>query len=318
MALWGVESSGLSASTILSPVFFYFDTGHLWVRFYLRMYLQNIRPLRTLFGLGVGAVLCFSVEASDIIMTYGSPGATDSTVANSSVFNFDNLTLGVQNNVVWSGVGTYDSLSITAANQYGGAADAAYPNGSPYAVQSTSASLGGVSSTTLSLNASAAYFGMWWSAGDAPNTLTFYSGGNQIAQFTVANLMSALPGTYLGNPTPGPNFGNDSSEPFAFINFYGYDGTTFDKIVVSNNSSSGFEYDNDTVRNGAYGTDPSDLSTLPGVPVEYIVNNGAAIVYGPGTPPIPVPEPPTVSLLGLAGVVGLMKLGRSQRGQTSL
>jgi hypothetical protein len=278
------------------------------------MYLQNIRPSRALCVLGFVAVMRFSAAATDIIMTYGSPGASDSTVANSSVFNFDNLTLGVQNNVVWSGVGTYDSLSIVAANQYGGAADAANPNGSPYAVQSTSASLGGVSSTTLSLNASAAYFGMWWSAGDAANTLTFYSGGNQIAQFTVANLMSALPGTYLGNPTPGSNYGSDSSEPFAFINFYGYDGTTFDKIVVSNNNNSGFEYDNDTVRNGAYGTDAGDLSTLPGVPVEYIVDNGPATVYGPGTPPIPVPEPMAVSLLAVAGAAGLMKLRSRQRG----
>lgn len=259
------------------------------------------------------AVMCFSAAATDIIMTYGSPGATDSTVANSSVFNFDNLTLGVQNNVVWSGVGTYDSLSIIAANQYGGAADAANPDGSPYAVQSTG-NLGGVSTTTLTLNSPASYFGLWWSAGDAANTLTFYSGGNQIAQFTVANLTSALPGTYLGNPTPGPNYGSDSSEPFAFINFYGYGGTAFDKIVLSENNSSGFEYDNETVRAGAYGADPGDLSTLPGVPVEYIVDNGPATVYGPGTPPIPVPEPMTLSLLALTGAAGLMKLRSRQRG----
>ncbi len=115
---------------------------------------------------------------------------------------------------------------------------------------------------------------MWWSAGDAQNVWTFYSNGNQIAQFSVANVTSALPNTYFGNPTPGANSGNDSSEPFAFINFFGYGGTTFDKIVVSNNSSSGFEYDNDTIRIGAYGTDPGDLSTLPGVPVVQVVDNG--------------------------------------------
>jgi hypothetical protein len=279
----------------------------------VRAFCNPMSLLKTGVILGFAIAMNFSSGATDIIMTYGSPGATDSTLANAAVFNFDSLQLGVQNNVAWAGIGTFDSLSVIAADQYGGAVDVAYPNGSPYAVQSTSAGLGGVSATTLSLTTPASYFGIWWSAGDAQNVWTFYSNGNQIAQFSVANLTSALPNTYFGNPTPGPNSGNDSNEPFAFINFFGYGGTTFDKIVVSNNSSSGFEYDNDTIRIGAYGTDPGDLSTLPGVPVVHVVDNGPEILYGSNTSPILVPEPVTGSLLALAGIVALVKLPGRQR-----
>ncbi len=79
---------------------------------------------------------------------------------------------------------------------------------------------------------------------DAANVWTFYSAGQQIGQFTINNLNSALPTSYFGNPTPGPNYSLDTGEAFAFINFYGFGGTTFDKIVFSNSNSSGFEYDN--------------------------------------------------------------------------
>jgi hypothetical protein len=276
------------------------------------MLLKTIHLAKLGFVVCIAGAMVVSVRGggTDIIMTYGALGSTTSSVPSSSMFSFDNLSLTVHSNVVWSGIGTYDALSIVAANQYGGAADAAYPNGSPYAVDSSSATLGGVASTTLTLSTPSAYFGMWWSAGDAANVWTFYSAGKQIGQFTVNNLASALPQSYFGNPNPGPNHGLDNTEAFAFINFYGYGGTTFDKIVFSNNNSSGFEYDNTTIRVAAYGTNPNDLSTLPGVPVVQVVNNGPEIVYAPNTSPIPVPEPMTISLLALVGVIGLVKLPR--------
>ncbi len=57
--------------------------------------------LKTGVILGFVIAVNFSSGATDIIMTYGSPGATDSTLANATVFNFDSLQLGVQNNVAW-------------------------------------------------------------------------------------------------------------------------------------------------------------------------------------------------------------------------
>lgn len=248
-------------------------------------------------------------------MTFASaPGATNSSLADTSVFTFNGYANGTHlTNAVWSGVGSYDLLYIINANQYGGA------TGSPYSVESAKVGLGGVATSTLTLTTAISYFGMWWSAGDANNFLSFYSGGSLVASFSTATLLSKLPSAYFGNPTPGYT-GQDGTEAFAFLNFYGQAGTTFDKIVLSDPStSSGFESDNHTIRVAAYGTDPKDTSpTLPGIPVEEIRStNGVQTIITDAskisTTPQPVPEPGTVSLLGLAGVTALWRVLKQRR-----
>ena len=106
----------------------------------------------------------------------------------------------------------------------------------------------------------------------------------------------------------------DNTEKFAFLNFYGLDGTTFDKIVLSDPSTlSGFESDNHTVRDAAFGQDPNDVgTTLPGIPVEEIINNNGSQTIVTNTAQIQtsVPEPGTIALLGLAGA---LVLGRRLR-----
>ena len=241
---------------------------------------------------------------SDFILTYAeAPSATNSTLADTSIFDFNNLTVATHlTNVNWSGVGTYSQLYVINGNEYGGAA------GSHYPVESAKTSLGDTPTVTLTLDTPAAYFGMWWSAGDANNFLSFYSSGNLLASFSTATLLSKLPATYFGNPTPGYK-GLDPTEAFAFINFFGQEGTTFDKIVFSDPSTtSGFESDNHTVRGTAYGLDPKDTGPLPGVPVEEIVNtNGTQTII---TDPTQLaqnaqaaPEPGELSLIGLGLVV---------------
>ena len=128
-----------------------------------------------------------------------------------------------------------------------------------------------------------------------------------------------LPNAYYGNPGPGYK-GQDSTEAFAFLNFYGMGGTTFNKIVLSDPSTtSGFESDNHTVRVTPYGSDPNDTSpTIPGVPVEEIINNNGSqtIVTNTAqinTSPEPVPEPGAASLLGLAGVAALWRVLKQRR-----
>lgn len=258
----------------------------------------------TIFALGIVAALAVASVRADVIVTYAeSPGAENSSLANTSVLTFDSLQTGKQlDNVTWTDptngvVGTFDKLYIKPADQYGGAADTAYPNGSPYSVQGEGLS---VTQTVLTLNTPSAYFGLWWSAGDSANVLTFLSGTNVMARFTTANLMSKLPKpAYYGNPNPGTLHGKDSNEPFAFINFYADKGTTWDSVVFSNSTSSGFESDNYTDRTGAWGTGPGESGTPPpGVAIETI--------YGTTEQLTSVPEPSQpMAIAAMIGVFGL-------------
>jgi hypothetical protein len=85
---------------------------------------------------------------------------------------------------------------------------------------------------------------MWWSAIDNQNTLRFYSGATLIQTFDSSNLPSFSAG-YYGNPNPPA--GRNTGEPYAYINFTGTAGTTFDRIVFTNGSSTGFESDNHSI-----------------------------------------------------------------------
>jgi len=59
-------------------------------------------------------------DYSMIITTSEGVGAFNSSLSGTSVQTFDNL-LGVNKNVVWEGVGTFDQLNVIKADVYGGA-----------------------------------------------------------------------------------------------------------------------------------------------------------------------------------------------------
>ena len=203
-------------------------------------------------------------------MTYAEqPNSDNTTLSGTSVFDFNSLTANRKyTGLAWTGVGTIDSIYVKSADSYGGAADATHASGSNYGVQSTSVgSPNNVVTSTLNLNSSISYFGLWWSAGDAKNVLDFYNGSSLVAEFTTGNLLAALPSSYYGNPR---NRSLDSGEPFGFINFYGQSGVSWDKIVFRNNGSSGFEADNYTVRAAAWGTQEGETGATPGKVVETI------------------------------------------------
>ena len=104
---------------------------------------------------------------------------------------------------------------------------------------------GSASPVSLTFNGPQSYFGMWWSAADVNNTLKFYSGSTLLETYTTASVFTGIDSSYYGNPTP--NFlGQDSGEPFAYLNFNGTLGTTFTSVVISNAGSTGtgFESDN--------------------------------------------------------------------------
>ena len=269
-----------------------------------------------LFGL---ASLFFITSASaDMIMTYAaSAGVTTSSVANSTFYTFDTLphagssgqaSVDVVIPISDGNSASLNTVNIIAANQYGGAADVAFPNGSPFAVQSKGGTEGNTPVTIVTLADPVYYFGLWWSAGDAANYLYFYNGSTLLARMSTAYLKAEIASApaYFGNPTPGSNHGKDSSEPFAFLNFFDMGSQGITSIILSNSANSGFESDNWTFRTATYGSNPLDGPTLPGVLVEDVSGTNIVALYTSDSPPINspatiVPEPSTYVLLGGGG-----------------
>jgi hypothetical protein len=256
-----------------------------------------MKAMRYLFLVALTGVLCVSRAEATVIVTYAEqPGIEASTFINATTYDFNSLSTGLNTNVVWDGVGTFNQLYVKTADQYGGAGN------SLYSVQGVGTS---VSQTILNLSSASAYFGLWWSAGDASNVIRFYSGlngtGTLVAEFTTASLLQALGAAYDGNPNVGSYYGKDSSEPFAFINFFAVEGSSWQSIVLTNSSSSGFESDNYASRVAAY--DASTDGTMPGIVLEAI--NGTSVVSM-------VPEPTTYAAMALLG--GLTFSGSMFRG----
>lgn len=147
---------------------------------------------------------------------------------NSTTFNGSGIT------------GTYSgNFSVVPANLYGGAGG----NGNYITTGS---------SYTLTLSSPVNYFGLWFSALDAGNQLSFYNGNSLLYTFTAStyqSMVGACPSTtnaYCGNPNAAFK-GQDAGEQFAYFNFSDTNGT-FNKIVFNESpASSGFESDNHAV-----------------------------------------------------------------------
>ena len=268
--------------------------------------------------IGLASSFFIATASADMIMSYAaSAGVTTSSVANSTFYTFDTLPHAGGSGQVAADVvipisdgnsATLNTVNVMAANQYGGAADASYPNGSPFVVQSKGGSEGNTPVTVVSLADPIFYFGLWWSAGDAANYLYFYNGSTLLARMSTAYLKTEIASApaYFGNPTPGSNHGKDSSEPFAFLNFFDMGSQGITSIILSNSANSGFESDNWTFRTATYGSNPLDGPTLPGVLVEDVSGTNIVALYTVDSPPIDspattVPEPSTAVLLGGGG-----------------
>ena len=110
---------------------------------------------------------------------------------------------------------------------------------------------------------------MWWSAGDAGNTLKFLNNGTNVLTFTTANVISALAGAtnkaaFYGNPT-SQFLGQNGTEPYAFLNFFADSNTSFNEIVLTETNSATFESDSWTLRDPYYGSYTNeDPNNLPG------------------------------------------------------
>ena len=220
---------------------------------------------------------------------------------------------GVYNSVNWTGVGTINQVSLIPNDQYGGV-----PGSTVYPVTSASSSLGGVQTTTISLNQNSSYFGMEWSAADLPNAISFYNNGTLVAELDTAQVFTKVP---AGWPSPyqgNPNLafaGLDYGEQFSFINFFGSPATSWNEVQISNPSYTGFESQDWTSRMAAW--NPTTDGALPGTP-EIQINNGvvSSISSVPmGFVSVPgAPTPPMNACLAFATVILLRSL--FQRRQT--
>lgn len=239
-----------------------------------------------------GALIVSYAENSDDFTT---------KLSNTTVFDFNSIALGKKTTATtWTDassntVGSYNNLYIKAADKYGGAGN---PAGSNYAVVGSNF----VSTSTLTLTTPSAYFGFWWSAGDATNVMSFYNGVTLVAQFSTDTLLTAIAGSPEYKGSPVTNYLNqDNTESFAFVNFFGESGTTWDKIVFSNSvNASGFESDNHTSRVGAWGTQPEEVGQpYPGKVFASVSGNTVTVI----------PEP-SAALLSVVGALACFRRRR--------
>ena len=239
--------------------------------------------------------------AASVVTVSEKPNAFTSSLSGVSLYDFNALSTGVNKNVEWQGVGTFDQLNILRADQYGGAPSATQAKGTNYSVQGVGSS---VKTTTLSLNKPSSYFGFYWSAGDGANQLQFYNGNNLVGQFTTQSLLTNLPNEFYGNPL---NRAQNKGEPYAFVNFYGDINTSWDTVVLSNVTSSGFESDNYTSRIEAWNSARDGVIT--GIPISVVEGASSSKIskipdsftYASRVPA--APAPPLIPLLIFAGLL---------------
>jgi hypothetical protein len=188
-----------------------------------------------------------SYSRAGLVVTVEAPGVQSTTIGSPVlVETFNARPLGPYTSIS-SAIGTYTSSSpgavVVAANAFGGANQTRY------------ISVGAQSAPTTAMDLTffgpQSYFGLYWGAVDAQNSLEVYDGATLLSTITRSTFNSQLVNTGLPNGLGhfgNPNTGQNTSEPYAFINITGTAGTTFDRVrFVNNGTGTGFETDNHTV-----------------------------------------------------------------------
>lgn len=243
----------------------------------------------------VGALASSNALAANFFITYEAAGVVNTTATfdYKGVENFEGLATGTGQTFTSNyGTdspafpvkieGTYKGVEIRSADRFGGA------NGTgQYAVALRNGSTYELSLSTTPLSKGLNYFGYWLSALDRGNTVTFYDGVTDLGSFDASSVLGAVKSDplYKGNPFD-PFKGQNSGEPYAFVNFYAAKGVTFNRIVFTEvDFNGGYESDNHTVG--------------------YYKETG-------GVSPIPEPSTYALMIAGLAGV-GFMARRRSAK-----
>ena len=177
-----------------------------------------------------------SVLPASIIFTREAPGVQQTSVVGAVTHDFDLLPVGQIGSFV-SGGATYSAgAAIVAPDAFGGSNQTRYIS---VGAQS------GTTELTVTFSGLRTYFGFYWAAGDAQNRIEFFEGSAQQGAFSVGDIIPGLASSYFGNPNTGQN----SSEPYVYLNFTSSDNASrFNRVVFHNSSTgSGFETDNHSV-----------------------------------------------------------------------
>lgn len=142
-------------------------------------------------------------------------------------------------------IGVYSGVQVLEADQYGGA-----DGKSQYAA--TFDSKGYTLDLYADEKSQVNYFGLWLSALDGGNEITFSSQGKELFVFNAEDaraFIKSLPNAsdYFCNPNEDFK-GQNCGEPYAFLNFYAGKGVTFNKVAFAEKPMiGGYESDNHTI-----------------------------------------------------------------------
>jgi hypothetical protein len=190
--------------------------------------------------------------------TFNAGAALTTTVGN-QVYSRNTPNVGSRtSNYQWvadgTTIGSYNNIYARTADNFGGSIDpTSGGTRSNYVTVNPNGNLGGLTTSTLTLNQDQRYFGLWWSAGDVNNRLQFLDANNNVVgSFLSSDITAAIlrlptsdQASYRGNPTQSPK--TNTNEYYAYLNFFATDNTTFRKVVFTNATSTGFESDNHAV-----------------------------------------------------------------------
>ncbi len=268
------------------------------------MFSLGIRPVRCVGAVAL-LIIASQQAAAQISVRYEAPNTQASTVSGVSTADFNGLTAGTAyrgGDIVATGTGTGPTQTYLvpqnsnriyplAFDQYGGAGAtgnylAAGRGGSPDTITVS------LTNATSGLAQATGYFGLWVSAIDGGNNLTFKRAGLTVATFNATDLNSLLPSTYAGNPN---NRTQNPTEKYVYLNFYANNAlTAFDTVEINRSGGGGFEFDN-----------VSTLSSLIAPAGQSGTFAGTATLTGF----VPVPEPAGL----LAAGAGVLLLARRLR-----